>query len=222
MGRKAWEILKRFWGWFVGFVVGLLLVARWVSDMVGRSTFMDDLTLLLQRAKPVTDFFARQPEWLFYPPLVALILTGLAVSYSRVIAELVVARKPSPPPSSGSGSAESQRRAFVNIHTSLSPNMTLRAVATYITTGTGWSGDDAELVHDIRDKLALGKLPAWAAAGPDKAINEVAAWVWREADLDIAGSAATIQGGQTLHRIKLDKEMVMLTWAPRRNNTTGY
>lgn len=110
-------------------------------------------------------------------------------------------------------------RLFVNIHVSLTPNMSLVELATHVGKRTRLTGD--ELVHEIRDKLALAKLCAWAAETEESALNEVADWAWREAKLNLQNSSAVLKDGQKLHRIKVDKTMAEYVWASSRG-PTGY
>jgi hypothetical protein len=96
MWNRVWGWIKKF-GTFVAGAVGvLLLVAGLISDLVGRTTFIDDLVLFLQRIKPVTDFLSRQPEWVFYPICLLLILCGVASAATRWRPVLEALRKPEP------------------------------------------------------------------------------------------------------------------------------
>jgi hypothetical protein len=218
MWGMLWAVIKSGWKWIAIVAVALLAAFKFASDVVAGATFLDDLTVVLQRAKPVTDFFARQPEWIFYPLLVAILLTGIVAACASVAGEIVAvrARKPTQSPS-----AEG-RSIYTSFESGSSPNMTLRDAASYIATKSTWSGDANDLIHEVRDKLALNEVSAWAATAPDKAIAELARWVWADATLDLMASTATIQGGMTLHRIKLNKELVMVVWPPRRSSVIGY
>jgi len=59
MWGDVWKNIVRFWKWIATIAGGLLVLAGLVSDWVGRSTFLEDLAALLQKIKPVTDFFVR-------------------------------------------------------------------------------------------------------------------------------------------------------------------
>ena len=162
-------------------------MARLVSDWVGRSTFFDDLTYALQKLKPVTDFFSRQPEWVFYPLLAALILTGIAASATRW-APVVRALKAQalPPLAVPRNTVNLPRTAFGDM---------VRYIATDSVWGVSVSGQQKWiqlLDSEIVDQLAHGALYAYGrfegrynSSGTPK-LDRIAADFWSSVLLDIS------------------------------------
>lgn len=160
MGPRIWKFIRRFGGWIAAVVGIVWLGARLLTDLVGRSTFVEDLVLLLEKLKPVTDFFARQPEWIFYPVCFLLILTGFAAAaanWAPVIAMLKARVQPSATP----------EVAVVPRRPPPLPEMSFGDMVRYIACDSEWGVEAGEaenwgelLDQEVIDQLARGALYA--------------------------------------------------------------
>lgn len=202
------------------FALGALLVVfRLVSELVGTTSFMEDLRKFLAWIKPVTDFFTRQPEWAFYPICIAMILLGVAAAAANW-APLVMAMVASRGEVSETNTPQPEDAARAAFPSKWSPDMTMddlvRHLANKTTMSPRYGMNENGISAEIHTALYSGKIIAWGKLHPSSEEFEISTRHWNHAELSrLDGSALLKLLRMPIYELRFARGQVEATWPPR-------
>jgi hypothetical protein len=84
-GCNMGSLISRILGWLVSAVGALFVVAKFVVDYTGRTTFFEDFEALRGRIKPVLEWLDRQPDLWFYGAQIGIVIVGLFIVFAPQI-----------------------------------------------------------------------------------------------------------------------------------------